>query len=105
MISIPRRSVLAGMAATGFGAFARGAEDPDLERRLAASDTPLAERLATYAERLSYRDIDAATVEAAKVLVVDSFGCAIAAFDERPVRICREIATAARGGSSTILGT
>ncbi len=105
MTSIPRRSVLAGMAATGFSAFAQGAEDPDPERRLAAFDTPLAERLAAYAERLSYRDIDAATLEAAKVLVVDSFGCAIAAFDERPVRICREIAAAAGGSSSTILGT
>ena len=104
MTSIPRRSLLAGMAATGFGALAQSAEGPQpAEPR--TSDAPLADRLAAYAERLSYRDIDAATLEAVKVLVVDSFGCAIAAFDERPVRICREIATAAGGGSSTIIGT
>jgi 2-methylcitrate dehydratase len=104
MSLIPRRSLLAGMAATGFGAFARSAEGPQPAQRQ-TSDAPLADRLAAYAERLSYRDIDAATLEAVKVLVVDSFGCAIAAFDERPVRICREIATATGGGSSTIVGT
>src|SRR6266566_2940068 len=104
MTLIPRRSLLAGMAVTGFGAVAQSAEGPQPAQRQ-TSDAPLADRLAAYAERLSYRDIGAATLEAVKVLVVDSFGCAIAAFDERPVQICREIATATGGGSSTILGT
>jgi 2-methylcitrate dehydratase len=104
MILIPRRSLLAGMAATGFSASARSAEGPQSSQRQ-TSERPLADRLAAYAERLSYRDIGATTLEAVKVLVVDSFGCAIAAFDERPVRICREIAAATGGGSSTILGT
>jgi 2-methylcitrate dehydratase len=104
MTLIPRRSLLAGMAATGLSASAHSAEGPQPSRRQ-TSEAPLADRLAAYAERLSYRDIGATPLEAVKVLVVDSFGCAIAAFDERPVRICREIATAAGGGSSTILGT
>jgi 2-methylcitrate dehydratase len=104
MILIPRRSLLAGMAATGFSASARSAEGPQSSQPQ-TSERPLADRLAAYAQRLSYRDIGAPTLEAVKVLVVDSVGCAIAAFDERPVRICREIAAATGGGSSTILGT
>jgi 2-methylcitrate dehydratase len=103
MTLIPRRSLLAGMAATGLSASAGSAQGLQSSQRQ-TSEGPLADRLAAYAERLSYRDIGATTLEAVKVLVVDSFGCAIAAFDERPVRICREIA-AATGGSSTILGT
>jgi 2-methylcitrate dehydratase len=104
MTLIQRRSVLAGMAATGLTTLARGAEGPQ-PAQPKAPETPLADRLAAYAERLSYRDIDAAALEAAKVLVVDSFGCAIAALDEKPVRICRELAAAAGGGVSTIIGT
>ena len=58
---------------------------------------PLAERLADYADRLRYDDLDAATIERVKSHVVDTIGCGIAAFDEAPVRICREIALGARG--------
>jgi 2-methylcitrate dehydratase len=104
MTLIPRRSLLAGIAATGFSASAGSAQGPQFSQPQ-TSEGPLADRLAAYAERLSYRDIGATTLEAVKVLVVDSFGCAIAAFDERPVRVCREIAAATGGGSSTILGT
>lgn len=104
MTLIPRRSLLAGMAATGLSASAHGADGPQ-PAQLQMSETPLADRLAAYAEQLSYRDIGATTLEAVKVLVVDSVGCAIAAFDERPVRVCREIASATGSGSSTILGT
>jgi 2-methylcitrate dehydratase len=104
MTLIPRRSLLAGIAATGFSASAGSAQGPQSSQRQ-TSEGPLADRLAAYAQRLSYRDIGASALEAVKVLVVDSFGCAIAAFDERPVRICREIAAATGGGSSTILGT
>jgi 2-methylcitrate dehydratase len=104
MTLIPRRSLLAGMAATGLSASAHSAEGTKPTQRR-TSEAPLADRLAAYAEQLSYSDIGATTLEAVKVLVVDSVGCAIAAFDERPVRICREIASATGGGSSTILGT
>jgi 2-methylcitrate dehydratase len=104
MTLIPRRNLLAGMAATGFRASALGADGPRSSHRQTSGE-PLADRLAAYAERLSYRDIGVATLEAVKVVVVDAFGCAIAAFDERPVRICREVAATTGGGSSTILGT
>jgi 2-methylcitrate dehydratase len=104
MSSIPRRSLLAGMAATGFSALARGAAGPQ-PAAPPSSAAPLADRLAAYAERLSHGDIDAATLEAVKVLVVDSVGCALSAFDERPVQICRDIAAAPGGGPSTIIGT
>ena len=36
--------------------------------------------------------------------VTDTIGCGIGAFDERPVRICRDVALAVRG-NSTIIGT
>src|ERR1700758_5400018 len=102
MSLIPRRSMLAGFAATALSGFARNAQGQPAPQE--APTSPLADRLAAYAERLSDRDIDSAAVEAVKVLVVDSFGCAIASLDEKPVRICRELAAAA-GGASTIIGT
>jgi 2-methylcitrate dehydratase len=52
---------------------------------------PLAERLAAYADRLRYDDIDAATIERVKTHVIDTIGCGIGAFDERPVGICRDV--------------
>jgi 2-methylcitrate dehydratase len=65
----------------------------------------LAERLAVYADRLRYDDIDSATIERVKSHVIDTLGCAIAAFDETPVRICRDIALERAGGSSVVIGT
>jgi 2-methylcitrate dehydratase len=65
---------------------------------------PLAERLAAYVNGLRYEDIDAATIERVKTHVIDTIGCGIGAFDERPVGICRDIALAA-GGNATIIGT
>src|SRR5262249_22715755 len=49
-------------------------------------------------------DLDSATVERVKSHVIDTLGCGIAAFDERPVRICREVALAVAGGA-TVIGT
>jgi 2-methylcitrate dehydratase len=66
---------------------------------------PLAARLAAYAERLRYEDLDPATVERVKAHVIDTLGCGIAAFDEAPVRICRDVALAPGGGASTVIGT
>src|ERR1700735_2284536 len=66
---------------------------------------PLAEKLAGYADRLRYDDIDAATIERVKSHLIDALGCGIAAFDEPPVRICREVALAPAGGVSVIIGT
>jgi 2-methylcitrate dehydratase len=65
---------------------------------------PLAERLAVYADDLRYDDIDAATVERVKTHVIDTIGCGIGAFDERPVGIGRNVALAV-SGNATIIGT
>jgi 2-methylcitrate dehydratase len=65
---------------------------------------PLAERLAAYAAGLRYDDLDAATIEQIKTQVIDTLGCGIAAFDEKPVRICRDVVPAS-GGGATVIGT
>ena len=90
------------MAALGFWGLA--------PRALAAGSSespvrPLAERLAAYADGLRYGDLDAATIERVKSHVIDTIGCGIAAFDERPVRICRDVALAAAAGAATVIGT
>jgi 2-methylcitrate dehydratase len=73
-------------------------------RRNAWAQAPLAERLADYADRLRFEDLDAGTIERVKAHVIDTVGCGIAAFDEPPVRICREVALAS-GGGATVIGT
>src|SRR2546430_302173 len=100
--SIARRQVVAGLAALGLGGGARGAAAATAS---ASSTRGLADKLAAYADALRYADIDEATVEAAKTRLIDTLGCGIAAFDERPLRVCRDIAVTAGGGVSTIIGT
>ena len=69
-----------------------------------SSELPsLAERLAAYAHGLRFEDLDASTVERVKTHMVDTIGCGIGAFNERPVRICREVALAV-GGNATVIG-
>jgi 2-methylcitrate dehydratase len=70
----------------------------------AQNASPLAERLADYADRLSYDDLDAATIERVKSHFIDTIGCGIAAFDEGPVRICRTVALAGPEGTATVIG-
>jgi 2-methylcitrate dehydratase len=65
---------------------------------------PLAERLSSYANGLRYEDIDPATIERVKTHVIDTIGCGIGAFDEKPVGICRNVALAGNG-NATIIGT
>jgi 2-methylcitrate dehydratase len=68
--------------------------------------SPLAARLAAYADGLRFDDLDHATVESVKVHIIDALGCGLAAFDERPVRICRDVALAnSSSGGATIIGT
>jgi 2-methylcitrate dehydratase len=93
---ISRRGMVAGIAALGVYGLARDAR--------AAETRPLAERLAAYAAALRYEDLDAKTIERVKSHVIDTLGCAIAAFDERAVRVCREIAQSVPG-AATIIGT
>src|SRR6266496_3972584 len=102
--SIPRRRVIAGMAA--FGPWSK---PPKAEGGHAGSSKsparPLADRLAAYADGLRYDDLDAATLERVKSHFIDTIGCGIAAFDERPVRICRDVALSAAAGAATVIGT
>jgi 2-methylcitrate dehydratase len=99
--AIPRRHVLAGMAALGLA----GLRPDPAGAAPEAPAQPLAERLAAYADRLRYSDLDAATIEAVKSHLIDTLGCAVAAFDEKPVRICREVALAGGRGGATVIGT
>jgi 2-methylcitrate dehydratase len=100
--AISRRHLLSGSAALGLYGMtqhAQAANEPQ------SSVRPLAERLAAYADGMRYEDLDAATVERVKAHVIDAIGCAIGAFDERPVRVCRDLALAPGGGSSSVIGT
>lgn len=106
-MTIPRRRFLQlGAAAAGLpivSQMARAENDParpapEPRERL------LAERLAAYAHGLRYDDLDAATVERVKTFVIDTIGCGMGAWDERPVRICREVALSVNG-PATIVGT
>ena len=66
----------------------------------------LARRLAEYAMSVSFQKLDKRTVDEMKVRVVDALGCAIGAFEERPVRMARRAVLSLRdGGPSSILGT
>ena len=93
---VSRRGILAGIAAFGVCGSGRNA--------LAADARPLANRLAEYVVALRYEDLDSATIERVKSHVIDTLGCGIAAFDERPVRICRDVALVVTG-SATVIGT
>ena len=101
---IPRRHLVASLTALGFCGLLRHVR---AAQAVSSEQTalPLAERLAAYADRLRYDDLDAATIERVKSHVIDALGCGIAAFDENPVRICREVALAHAGDTSSVIGT
>ncbi len=103
--ALPRRHVVAGLAALGIGSLARRAVAASAVSA-ASPVRPLAERLAAYAHALRYDDLDPATIERVKSHVIDTIGCGIAAFDEPPVRICRDVALSSAGdGAATVIGT
>src|ERR1700732_4435796 len=106
-MKLPRRSFLhlaAGAATLPVASRIAGAQNQSTQPPSAQPVRPLAERLAAYADGLRYEDIDAATIERVKTHVIDTIGCGIGAFDERPVGICRDVALAV-GGNATIIGT
>src|SRR6202140_369834 len=107
-MKLPRRAFLhwaAGAAVLPVASGIAGAQDhPARPAAAEQAVRPLAERLAAYADGLSYGDLDAATVERVKTHVIDTIGCGIGAFDEKPVGICR-VAALAVGGNATIIGT
>jgi 2-methylcitrate dehydratase len=100
---IARRHAVAGIAAFGLSGLASricGAQAVPLKSPAGT----LVEQLAIYADNLRFEDLDPATIERAKTHVIDTIGCGIGAFDEGPVRICRDLALAV-GGNATIIGT
>src|SRR2546421_12370928 len=105
-MKIPRRRFLhLGAAAAALPILSRGARAENQSQPSSAfRDRPLAERLAAYASGLRYDDLDATTLERVRPLVIDPIGCGIGAWDERPVRACREIALSVNG-PATIIGT
>jgi 2-methylcitrate dehydratase len=105
-MNLPRRQLLHlvfGAAALPFSLRVARAEEQTPP--LSGAQASLARRLADYASALRYEDLDAETIESVKVHLIDSIGCALAAFDEKPVRICRDVAFANGRGSSTVIGT
>lgn len=94
-----------------FGLFAGLAAAPALARaapaagKSATGEEPLAQRLADYVFAASLVDLDAATLERAKLHLLDSLGCGLAAFEEPTVNAVRELALANGGSAATIIGT
>src|ERR1700733_11576610 len=106
-MKLPRRTLLqmaAGAAAFPVASQMGAGQDRPSRPPSEQPAHPLAERLAAYAFALRYDDIDEATLERVKTHVIDTIGCGIGAFDERPVGICRDVALAV-GGNATIIGT
>lgn len=65
-----------------------------------------ADRLVEFASALTYSDLSKATVEAAKTRLIDSMGCAMAAFLAPPVRVVRRLAVpVADGPAARVFGT
>jgi 2-methylcitrate dehydratase len=106
-MKLARRAVLrlaAGAAALPAASRMAAAQDRPKQPPLGQSVAPLAARLAAYADRLRYEDIDPATIERVKTHLIDTIGCGIGAFDEGPVGICRNVALSVNG-NATIIGT
>lgn len=102
---LPRRGFLnlaaAAVLVPAASRVARGQGAPGAPER---GSRPIAERLAAYAESLGYDDLDPVTIERVKSHVIDTLGCGLAAFDERPVQACRAVALGV-SGASTVIGT
>src|SRR6202165_2924161 len=97
-MKLPRRAFLqlaAGAAALPVASRIPGAQNHPIQPPSGQPVRPLAGRLAAYADGLRYDDIDAATIERVKTHVIDTIGCGIGAFDEKPVGICPTVALAA----------
>jgi 2-methylcitrate dehydratase len=94
----------AGALALPFVARRGAAQTPPQQQPSEQPVRLLAERLAAYAASLRYDELGAATIERVKAHLIDTLGCGIAALDESPVRICRDVALAPGNGSSTVIG-
>src|SRR4051812_24194724 len=62
--------------------------------------------MAEFAARLDYTDLPDNVVHDCKRRIIDTIGCALAAFDEEPVRIARAVAMRAmQPNGAHIIGT
>jgi 2-methylcitrate dehydratase len=62
--------------------------------------------IAEFAVRLDYADLPAEVVHDCKRRIIDTIGCAIAAFDDEPPRIARAVAMRAQvTGGASVIGT
>jgi len=62
--------------------------------------------IAEFATRLDYADLPAGVIHDSKRRIIDTIGCAIAAFDDEPVRIARAVAMRASVASGAcVIGT
>ena len=62
--------------------------------------------MAKFATRLDYADLPAGVIHDSKRRIIDTIGCAIAAFDDEPVRIARAVAMRASvAGGACLIGT
>src|SRR5207237_3416292 len=101
-MELDRRLLLAGLA--GLAAAPASAQPKQVAAK-AAAEVPLASRLAAYTDSIRSADLDAATIERAKLHLLDSLGCGLAAFRETTVNAVRELAFASGGTAATIIGT
>jgi 2-methylcitrate dehydratase len=102
-MDLDRRLLLAAMASAA--ASPALAQTSPQTVKPQAGEVPLARRLADYADSVRITDLDGSTIERAKVHLLDSLGCGLAAFKEGTVGTIRELAFANDGGAATILGT
>lgn len=102
-MDLDRRLLLAGLA--GVAAAPALAESASVAEKSRGGETPLAKRLANYVDSVRVADLDGPTTERAKVHLLDSLGCGLAALREGPVSTVRELAFANGGTAATILGT
>ncbi|HKN85754.1 MAG TPA: MmgE/PrpD family protein, partial [Nitrospiraceae bacterium] len=66
----------------------------------------IAARLAEYAQSLSYDALSPAVIHEVKRRLLDSVGCALAAFDAEPCRIARRVAQSVKvSDGATLWGT
>src|ERR1044072_7634932 len=62
--------------------------------------------IAEFSTRLDYADLPAEVAHDCKRRIIDTIGCAIAAFDEEPARIARAVAMRTQvAGGATVIGT
>lgn len=72
----------------------------------AQADDAIQAQLSGFAADLCYEDLDAATIHAAKVRVIDTLGALIGGFFGEPCRAARDIAARMpQAGGATIVGT